>query len=325
MSRRSGCSPRGSTWRTELRKREPPALHARDVHAALASSTSSGSRCSTSCATPIFSTCSSSAGSPSRPTKRSRSDPVVLGGGSISSAMEPVAPFFDAILVGDAEDVLDEIVDRVIEWKRSGASAARAPRVARQSSGDVRALALHDPLPRRRDDRRDRERPVGAQRTWRRPPSPISTTPRIPTRPVMPNVSTVHDRINMEIMRGCPNQCRFCQAVKHYRPLKRRSIEQDHRALRGDVPQHGLRGDLAHEPLDRRLPGDRRTDPRDHEAVRRPAGERVPSVASRQGRAREHPRAREHGPQVGAHHGPRGGDRPPAVDHPQADPQRGPA
>jgi radical SAM superfamily enzyme YgiQ (UPF0313 family) len=42
----------------------------------------------------------------------------------------------------------------------------------------------------------------------------------------MPNVSVVHERINVEIMRGCPNQCRFCQAVKHYRPLKYRSIER---------------------------------------------------------------------------------------------------
>ncbi|MDH3216482.1 MAG: radical SAM protein, partial [Candidatus Krumholzibacteria bacterium] len=47
-----------------------------------------------------------------------------------------------------------------------------------------------------------------------------------PTRPVIPNVSVVHERINVEIMRGCPNQCRFCQAVKHYRPLKRRSIQR---------------------------------------------------------------------------------------------------
>jgi radical SAM superfamily enzyme YgiQ (UPF0313 family) len=39
-------------------------------------------------------------------------------------------------------------------------------------------------------------------------------------------VETIHDRINIEIMRGCPNQCRFCQAVKHYRPLRYRSIEK---------------------------------------------------------------------------------------------------
>ena len=45
-----------------------------------------------------------------------------------------------------------------------------------------------------------------------------------PVRPVIPNVEVIHDRINIEIMRGCPNQCRFCQAVQHYRPLKMRSI-----------------------------------------------------------------------------------------------------
>jgi len=47
-----------------------------------------------------------------------------------------------------------------------------------------------------------------------------------PIKPVVPNVAVIHDRINVEIMRGCPNQCRFCQAVQHYRPLKMRSIDK---------------------------------------------------------------------------------------------------
>ena len=59
-------------------------------------------------------------------SQRSPSDPVVLGGGSISMAMEPVAPFFDAILVGDAEDVLFDIVDKIKDWRRAGRPGGRA-------------------------------------------------------------------------------------------------------------------------------------------------------------------------------------------------------
>ena len=164
-------------------------------------------------------------GIPVETGKRSPGDPVVLGGGSISSAMEPAAPFFDAIVVGDAEDVLDEIVDRIIEWKRTGAarralheSLARVPGMYVPSLYTIRyhedgtiAAIENDPAA-----------PRYVEKTT---VADLENAP-YPTHPIIPNVSTIHDRINMEIMRGCPNQCRFCQAVKHYRPLKRRSIEK---------------------------------------------------------------------------------------------------
>ncbi|MCK5406906.1 MAG: B12-binding domain-containing radical SAM protein, partial [Candidatus Krumholzibacteria bacterium] len=57
------------------------------------------------------------AGIPRLASERSAGDPVVLGGGSIALALEPVAPFFDAILVGDAEDVLYRMMDTIIQWR----------------------------------------------------------------------------------------------------------------------------------------------------------------------------------------------------------------
>ncbi|MCZ6767020.1 MAG: TIGR03960 family B12-binding radical SAM protein [bacterium] len=156
---------------------------------------------------------------------RSINDPVILGGGSISLAMEPVAPFFDAILVGDAEDVIDRIMDTVIEWRGSGLprrslheSLCPIPGmyvpslydVSYNDDGTVAAIESDPVAPR-----------IVAKTTVMN----FENAP-YPTRPVMPNVSAVHERINVEIMRGCPNQCRFCQAVKHYRPLKLRSVEK---------------------------------------------------------------------------------------------------
>jgi radical SAM family uncharacterized protein len=165
------------------------------------------------------------AGVPALTEDRSTNDPVILGGGSISLAMEPAAPFFDAILVGDAEDVLDEIIDAIIAWRRRGEprqslheSLCRIPGVYVPSlycvhyhlDGTVERIDHAAPAPR-----------VVAKTTVR----DFENAP-YPTRPVMPNVSVVHERINVEIMRGCPNQCRFCQAVKHYRPLRYRPLQR---------------------------------------------------------------------------------------------------
>jgi radical SAM family uncharacterized protein len=163
------------------------------------------------------------AGVPVETVSRSQGDPVIIGGGSISSAMEPVAPFFDAILVGDAEDVLDSAIDTIIEWKRGGLSRrklheslCRLPGMYVPSlysfdyhaDGTIKQITVD---------------PVAPQQVTKTTVEELETAPH-PTKPVVPNVETIHDRINVEIMRGCPNQCRFCQAVKHYRPLKRRSI-----------------------------------------------------------------------------------------------------
>ncbi|MGD8414236.1 MAG: TIGR03960 family B12-binding radical SAM protein [Candidatus Latescibacterota bacterium] len=164
-------------------------------------------------------------GIPRLTSDRTRSDPVVLGGGSISMAMEPVAPFFDAVLVGDAEDVLFRITDTITGWKRRGADRGDLHRelagipgvyvpslyeITYHPDGTVAGI-MHAP-----------PAPEGVAKTT---VFDLENAP-FPTRPVVPNVEVIHDRINVEIMRGCPNQCRFCQAVQHYRPLKIRSIDK---------------------------------------------------------------------------------------------------
>jgi radical SAM family uncharacterized protein len=160
-------------------------------------------------------------------SERTTGDPVVLGGGSISMALEPVAPFFDAILVGDAEDVLFYIADTVRDWRRTGLPRGR--------EGLHRRLAVIPGVyvPSLYDVSYHPDGTVAG--IFNLPPAPASVPKTtvldlenapFPTKPVVPNVEVIHDRINVEIMRGCPNQCRFCQAVQHYRPVKMRSIEK---------------------------------------------------------------------------------------------------
>jgi radical SAM family uncharacterized protein len=164
-------------------------------------------------------------GIPALTSQRTGRDPVVLGGGSITLAMEPVAPFFDAILVGDAEDVLYPTMDAIKEWRRGGGARdelhralARIPGMYVPSLYDVSYNA--DGTVSRID-----ARPPASASIPKTTVLDMENAP-FPTRPVVPSVEVIHDRVNVEIMRGCPNQCRFCQAVQHYRPLRMRSIER---------------------------------------------------------------------------------------------------
>jgi radical SAM family uncharacterized protein len=165
------------------------------------------------------------AGIPVRTADRGAGDPVILGGGSIALAMEPVAPFFDAILVGDAEDVLYRVMDIIKEWRGSARSRDDLHRRLAGVPG-MYVPSLYDVA------YNDDGTVARIQARWGAPPHVPKTTvldlenAPFPVRPVIPSVEVVHDRVNIEIMRGCPNQCRFCQAVQHYRPLKMRSIEK---------------------------------------------------------------------------------------------------
>jgi radical SAM family uncharacterized protein len=162
---------------------------------------------------------------PLETSQRTGGDPVVIAGGSISVACEPLAPFLDAVLVGDAEETIHVMMDRIIAWKRSDRdrsslhrSLAEIPGVyvpclydiSYGNDGVITAITPKAPAPRR---------------VKKATVSDLEHAP-VPLSPVMPNVEVIHDRMNVEIMRGCPNHCRFCQAVQRYRPLKIRSPER---------------------------------------------------------------------------------------------------
>lgn len=165
-------------------------------------------------------------GIPMRAQDRGMSDPLIIGGGAIASSSEPMADYLDFIVVGDAEEVMDEITDTCKRWKDSleltrreylkkfacipGVYVPSLYRVVYNRDGTLSAMEPEDGAPA----------VVEKLTTY-----DLNETP-FPTRPVVPNVPAVHERINIEIMRGCPHGCRFCQAVKNYRPLKYRTIDK---------------------------------------------------------------------------------------------------
>jgi radical SAM family uncharacterized protein len=160
------------------------------------------------------------AGVPLWQRERRESDPLVLGGGPCTANCEPIADFFDAFLVGDGEEALL----RFLEEDRD-ARARHLPRrerlvrltqiegvyvpslydVAHDADGRVTTITPNDP-----------RAPEKAKRTW----VPVLKPEYYPEKPMVPSVEIVQDRLGLEVMRGCTQGCRFCQAGYWYRPVR---------------------------------------------------------------------------------------------------------
>ena len=159
------------------------------------------------------------AGVPLRTADRSESHPLVIGGGPGAVNPEPLADFFDAILIGEGEEAIVEIAEAAAIGDRREALAklAAIPGVYVPSAYDP---SFHGTGPRGTVVPRD-----GApERIVRRVVEDLDAAP-FPTRQIVPFLDTVHSRATLEIMRGCTRGCRFCQAGFVYRPRRQRSVE----------------------------------------------------------------------------------------------------
>ena len=163
------------------------------------------------------------------------SDPLVIAGGPGAQNPELLAPFIDLFVIGDGEQSLLWVLNKWIELKeqalRDGDNThrRRLEMLAEVVSGVTWAYApafyTFDYMPdgtiasvtRTRSD-------VPAEITSCTIDCDFDAIP-LPTKPVVPFVQTPHDRIAIEIMRGCPHQCRFCQSTTIKRPLRFRSVE----------------------------------------------------------------------------------------------------
>ena len=168
------------------------------------------------------------AGIPLLARERTERHPLVLGGGPCAMNPEPAADFFDAFAVGDGEEVVHEIADAVMAWKRSGAPRAELLRALARVEGvyvpslfaprwdpGTRALAAMEPL-----------LPGYEKVTRRVMPDLDALSTSAYERPVVPFMQTVHDRLPIELQRGCTRGCRFCQVGMITRPTRQRSPKQ---------------------------------------------------------------------------------------------------
>ncbi|MCS7214772.1 MAG: TIGR03936 family radical SAM-associated protein [Thermodesulfovibrio sp.] len=132
--------------------------------------------------------------------------PLIIAGGPCTSNPLPMSHFIDAFLIGEGEEAVVELINTYREWKIHHSSKEELLNAVNQIEGFYVPYAGKKIVRRRYVDNLNNV--------------------EFPTAPVLPYVKIVHDRVSIEVSRGCPSGCRFCQAGMIYRPLRMRNPEK---------------------------------------------------------------------------------------------------
>jgi len=153
---------------------------------------------------------------------RQENDPLVIAGGPVSFNPEPFAEYFDAFLIGDGEEVLLEFLDclynnRDLDRKTRLLKAAAiegvyVPAFYSVEYNEDKTLLMMKP-----------EYPEVPSRVRKRLVKDLDNS-YFPMKPIVPYMEIVHDRVVLEVMRGCQRACRFCHAGTVYRPVREKSV-----------------------------------------------------------------------------------------------------
>jgi radical SAM family uncharacterized protein len=172
--------------------------------------------------------CVDLAGVPVRSEDRGPEHPLIAAGGHCAFNPEPLADFVDLFVIGDGEEAVAEVTEVVREWKAGGRTPGSRERVLRELAkvpgvyvpsmyeveyDGARIAAMtpkHGDIPERVE-----KRTIADLNDW-----------PYPKQQLVPLTEVVHDRLNVEIFRGCTRGCRFCQAGMITRPVRERSAEQ---------------------------------------------------------------------------------------------------
>lgn len=164
------------------------------------------------------------AGIPVRALERDETHPIIIAGGHATMNPEPMCTFIDAFAIGEGEEVIHDIIDTVQRFKRQtykreelllalakipGVYVPRFYETHYQDDGTLSHVetlidGLANPIIKRL----------------------VAQLPPPPTKFIVPNIDIVHNRVSIEIMRGCTRGCRFCQAGMITRPVRERTVEE---------------------------------------------------------------------------------------------------
>jgi radical SAM family uncharacterized protein len=172
--------------------------------------------------------CVDLAGVPVRAAERRPDDPLIAAGGHCTYNPEPLGEFLDFVVLGDGEEVVSEITEVIGEWKASGRTDGSRSGVLRELSHiqGVYVPSLYEvdydgPIIRAIRPRY----PDVPERVEKRTIADLAEWP-YPRRQLVPLTEVVHDRLNVEVFRGCTRGCRFCQAGMITRPVRERPADQ---------------------------------------------------------------------------------------------------
>ena len=164
------------------------------------------------------------AGLPLRSAERPSLLPLVWAGGTAAVNAEPMAPFIDLFVIGEGEEVNNEVLTLLRQaksesWSKQdflrraaqigGVYVPSLYEVSYRGDGEVAAVTPKDGAP---------------AKVLKRIVEDLDASP-FPTRPVVPSTEVVHDRVCLELFRGCVRGCRFCQAGHVYRPIRAKKKE----------------------------------------------------------------------------------------------------
>lgn len=162
-------------------------------------------------------------GIPLKERDRNETHPLIMAGGPSAFNPEPMADFIDLFLIGDGEEAVLEIAEKYIAVKKAGKSGRRD--MLREFAG-IEGVYIPGFYKASYEEGRFSEL-IALEKN-----APLFIKKRLskdlekcfyPVKQIVPYIPIVHDRISLEIMRGCPHRCRFCQAAAIYSPVRLRS------------------------------------------------------------------------------------------------------
>jgi radical SAM family uncharacterized protein len=177
------------------------------------------------------------AGIPLFTEARDESHPLVIAGGHATYNPEPMHAFIDAFVIGEGEEVIHEIVDLYIAWRQSGAGRGELLHALSHLWGvyvpSLYEANYHEDGTFSHMSKLDQDAPLPVEKRI------VPVLPPPTTRLVVPYINVVHNRIPIEIMRGCTRGCRFCHAGMVTRPVRERPVEEVLQAIEDGLHHTG--------------------------------------------------------------------------------------
>jgi len=166
-------------------------------------------------------------GIPLRSGERGEDVPLVIAGGPGAFSPEPLAEFIDLFILGDGEEAVLELVDQFKQGRKKGLSRSALLKHLASTVPGAYVPSLYE-VSYNADGTVEKVVPQDDAAPFPVQPAVVEDLDSVPfpTAPIVPHTDTPHERVSLEIMRGCPRSCRFCQALSIKRPLRTRSVSR---------------------------------------------------------------------------------------------------